>query len=190
MGARADQKAPGWGPFIAEVEQLVAEHRDEVGTVSAVAERLRALMNGGAPDVPVAFRQPQEDRYAMYPLHVAADRSFSIAVAVWGVGQSTPIHDHGAWGVVGVVSGVEHERRYRVGAGGPPAMVEERDLRPGDVVVCCTSDADVHAVSCAGDVDVVAIHVYGTDIGTAVRHSYDPATGERRDFVSPWCAPS
>ncbi|MGE0304370.1 MAG: hypothetical protein AB7Q27_01250 [Acidimicrobiia bacterium] len=173
--------------FIDDVAGAVDAKLDEAETAARVAEGLRRLLASPVV-VPPGFDMPRSDQYAMYPLHVADDGSFSVAVAVWGVGQRTPIHDHLAWGVVGVLSGVEREQRYEARIGSGPVLIEERDLRAGDVVVCCTSDDDVHAVSCGGESNVVAIHVYGTDIGTALRHSYDPDTGTTKSFISKWCS--
>ena len=51
---------------------------------------------------------------------------------------------------------------------------------PGQVTVCCTTDDDVHAVAAVGSEPTVGIHVYGGNIGTISRRSYDPATGEAR----------
>jgi predicted metal-dependent enzyme (double-stranded beta helix superfamily) len=56
----------------------------------------------------------------------------------------------------------------------------------GQVTVCCTTDDDVHQVRCGGDQPVVGIHVYGADIGTLPRRSYDPQTGAVHWFTSRW----
>jgi predicted metal-dependent enzyme (double-stranded beta helix superfamily) len=50
-------------------------------------------------------------------------------------------------------------------------------------------DDDVHAVAAVGNEPTVGIHVYGGNIGTIRRRSYDPATGEARWFVSGWDSP-
>jgi len=42
----------------------------------------------------------------------APDASLSLYAIVWLPGQWTPVHDHGSWGVVGVVEGVLEERSY------------------------------------------------------------------------------
>jgi predicted metal-dependent enzyme (double-stranded beta helix superfamily) len=172
--------------FTGAVRDLLGARPAEAEITRAVAGHLQELLR--APVVlPTAFTEPRHDGYAMYPLHVADDGSFSVAAAVWGVGQTTPIHDHLTWGVVGVVAGVEEERRYEVSPGAAPRLVAQRLVVAGDAVVCCRAGDDVHAVACSGDRDVVAIHVYGTDIGTAVRHVYDPLTGARAPFTSTWC---
>jgi hypothetical protein len=97
------------------------------------------------------------------------------------------------WGVVGIYSGVEREVRYlkpvasTAGAALTPAG--EEPWEPGQVSVCCTTDNDVHAVAAVGNEPTVGIHVYGGNIGTIRRPSYDPATGEARWFVSGWDQP-
>jgi predicted metal-dependent enzyme (double-stranded beta helix superfamily) len=173
--------------FTDSVAAAVSEDRSEAEIAAFVAARLRDLI--AAPvSLPAGFTDPLEDRYAMYPVYVAADGSFSVVAAVWGLGQVTPIHDHLTWGVVGVISGVELERRYESRPGEPPRLVAENQIGAGDVVVCCRDGDDVHAVACGPDSKVVAIHVYGSDIGTAIRHVYDPETGEAKPFTSAWCA--
>jgi predicted metal-dependent enzyme (double-stranded beta helix superfamily) len=99
------------------------------------------------------------------------------------------VHDHGTWGVIGIYSGVEHEVRYQPWPERPPACLGERKIRAGQVIVCCTSDADVHEVSCGSDTPCVGIHVYGADIGKIERHAYDKETGAVRTFVSGWAQP-
>ncbi len=182
--------------FIHDVAELVARAGDEFHLTAAVAGRLRALLNACAREeeelLPASMMRPDPDRYVMYPLHVAADGGFSIASAVWDVGQTTPIHDHGTWGVIGIYRGVEHEVRYlppAVLGEQPPTWIGEGDLAPGEVVVCCTSDRDIHKVSCASPEPVVGIHVYGADIGSIERRAYDESTGAIRMFVSHWARP-
>ena len=94
-----------------------------------------------------------------YLLYVSPDGSWSMASVVWAVGQRTPVHSHETWGVAAIYSGVEHELRY---------------LKP---------------VAAVGEEPTVAIHVYGGNIGTIRRRSYDPVTGESRWFVSGWDSP-
>lgn len=63
------------------------------------------------------FLEPQHYRsdalgYARNLVYDAADASLSLYSIVWLPGQWTPVHDHGSWGVVGVVEGVLEERSY------------------------------------------------------------------------------
>jgi 3-mercaptopropionate dioxygenase len=177
--------------FIDELDGLVDRRLDEHELVDLVADRLRAALTAGI-DLPPSVTKPGEERYVMYPLYVDPDGRFSIASAVWNVGQGTPVHGHETWGVVGIHSGVEHERSFvKPTVPGEPLVQDgEESWGAGQVTVCCTTDDDVHQVECEGDVPCVGIHVYGADIGTLPRRSYQPDTGEVSWFTSTWTAPA
>lgn len=170
--------------FVDGVTDILGRTSDEVEIVDAVAERLRALL-AGPFSLRAPYMAPHPERYVMYPLYIAPDNSFCVASAVWGVGQSTPLHDHQVWGVVGIVSGVEHEERFEPCADGAPlAAIESLDLDPGEVTVCCTTDRDIHRVSCGSPTPCVGIHVYGGNIWEIRRRSYDANTGRVSWFTS------
>ncbi|MBL0917802.1 MAG: cysteine dioxygenase family protein [Hydrogenophaga sp.] len=63
------------------------------------------------------FLQPEHYRsdpagYTRNLIHETPDDGLSLYALVWLPGQWTPVHDHGSWGVVGVVEGVLEERNY------------------------------------------------------------------------------
>lgn len=184
-----ESEVPAIAALARTVEHLLGQGLDEQALTAAVRVELeRALAEGF--DLPAELVAPDPVRYVMYPLHVAADGSFSIASAVWDVGQGTPVHGHETWGVVGIYSGVEVETRYEKPATPDVPLVSEGtdEWTAGQVTVCCTTDDDVHQVSCGGDRPVVGIHVYGADIGTLPRRSYDPETGAVHWFTSRWAS--
>ena len=153
---------PLLGKFIADVAQLVKEEKDEQIVTKKVAKRMEQFLDEKAV-IPEAFKQPNPDKYTLYPLYIAPDNSFSIASAVWDVGH------------------------YEVSTKGEPLKkLMHRELHTGDVAVCCTSDQDVHQVSCASQVPCVGIHVYGGNIGEMKRHVYHPKTSEKRAVVTAW----
>lgn len=90
--------------LIDDVAGIVATGGSEQTITAAVADVLSAALAPGL-EVPAAARRPDPDRYVMHPLHIADDGSFSIAAAVWDVGQGTLVHGHETWGVVGIHSG-------------------------------------------------------------------------------------
>lgn len=175
--------------FVAEVNLILAEEQGEHGITVRVADRLRALLASGMALSPEIVA-PREESYVMRPLHVDPDGHFSIACAVWNVGQKTPVHGHETWGVVGIHSGVEREVAYRKPTEPrvPLTAFPPQDWQPGEVTICCTTDDDVHMVECGSGVPCVGIHVYGADIGSLPRRRYDPATGAVSWFVSEWAA--
>jgi 3-mercaptopropionate dioxygenase len=173
--------------LIDEVETIVAAGGSEEEVTAKVAASLTDWLAEG-PAIDADYRRPDADRYVLYPLHVDPEGRFSIASAVWNVGQSTPVHGHETWGVVGILSGVEHEIAYAKprAAGERLVQVAESDWSPGQVTVCCTTDDDVHWVACGGAEPCVGVHIYGTDIGTWSRRAYDPEDGTVTWFTSEW----
>src|SRR5437867_5239058 len=62
-------------------------------------------------------------------LHMPDDEAYSIIGGVWRPGQSTPIHDHLTWALIGVYEGEEREtlfRRIDDGSNPKKAKLEKR----------------------------------------------------------------
>ncbi|WP_211221075.1 hypothetical protein [Nocardioides insulae] len=180
---------PQLDAFAARVRALIGAGLDERALTRAIQQELTRVLAAGF-ELPGEKTRPDPDRYVMYPLHVEGDGSFSIASAVWNVGQGTPVHGHETWGVVGIYRGVEVETRFEKPAVPDVPLVPEGtdEWTQGQVTVCCTTDDDVHQVRCGGDEPVIGIHVYGADIGTLPRRSYDSETGAVHWFTSEWAA--
>ncbi|MEH7524206.1 hypothetical protein V7149_13130, partial [Bacillus sp. JJ1503] len=104
---------PALKSFIEYIDCLIKAKEDEKSITEKVANRMKEIMSIEGL-IHEAFKKPNPNKYILYPIYVAPDNSFSIASAVWDVGQSTPIHSHGTWGVIGIIQGGEHEIHYDV----------------------------------------------------------------------------
>lgn len=141
--------------------------------------------------VPKDAFAPRKDRFAMNLIHMPKDEMFSIIGGVWYPGQTTPIHDHLTWAIIGVYDGEEREALFRrTDDGSNPKIakiekVSEKINRKGHVTVL--GQRGIHRVDNVSDKPTTSIHIYGRDIGSAERHSYDPVTGEIGRFVSGYC---
>jgi predicted metal-dependent enzyme (double-stranded beta helix superfamily) len=177
---------PELDSFIQDVEQIVQSGGIEEVLISKIKTRMQQLLKSEKV-LPDQYMQPQPTS-ALYPLHVAQDESFSIAVTVFNVGQPSPMHDHGTWGVIGVVKGVEHEIKYARPSreNEPLTVVQDRYIREGEVGICCSSEQDLHQVECASLMPCIGIHVYGANIGKIERHMYNPQTGAKKVGITPW----
>ena len=135
--------------------------------------------------LPAQFAQPHPDRYQQYLLHCDPLERFSVVSFVWGPGQSTPLHDHTVWGMVGVMRGAELCEEYAADAGGHLQPAGTHELARGAIDLVSPRVGDIHRVSNARSDEVsLSIHVYGANIGAVERHIFDPATGAVRQFVS------
>jgi predicted metal-dependent enzyme (double-stranded beta helix superfamily) len=136
--------------------------------------------------LPPAFAVAQPSRYQQYLLHCDPLERFSVVSFVWAAGQSTPIHDHTVWGLIGVLRGAETGTRYALGTGGePPRRLGDQRLERGDIEAVSPTLGDVHRVSNAfSDRVSISVHIYGANIGAVRRHTFDETSGAAREFVS------
>jgi len=113
----------------------------------------------------------------------AADRSLCLFSLVVPPGSMTPVHDHLAWGLIGLYRGGQDEEIYRPSAGGLE-LVRRRPLEPGDFYRLLPPRDDVHRVRTTSDVTSVSLHLLASDTGCILRSTYDELTGEATPFRS------
>ncbi len=118
-----------------------------------------------------------------WPLFRAGDRSLTLFALVVPSGAQTPIHDHLAWGLVGLYRGAQDEEIYAPAADGLE-RVEARPLAPGDFYALLPPRDDIHRVRTTSPETSVSLHLLTNDTGCVWRHAFDEHTGEARPFRS------
>lgn len=176
--------------FVQSLAALLERRPDEPEILAAGTALLAELV---AHDdwLPDAYAQPHPERYQQFLLHADALARFSVVSFVWGPGQTTPIHDHTVWGLIGMLRGAEHAQPYAKNEAGHWAPSGETvTLRPGQVEAVSPRIGDVHRVSNAfSDQTSISIHVYGANIG-AVQRSVYQEDGARKTFISGYSNPT
>jgi predicted metal-dependent enzyme (double-stranded beta helix superfamily) len=169
--------------FVADLSDLL-DQTDEEAVLLREGAALLAHLVAVDDWLPEPQSQPDLVRYQQYLLHRDPTGRFSVVSFVWGPGQATPIHDHTVWGLVGVLRGAELSQGYaRRDCSLAPAG-EVRRLETGQVETVSPTVGDIHRVANAFDDRVsISIHVYGADIGTVRRSTYD-AEGRPKTFIS------
>jgi 3-mercaptopropionate dioxygenase len=113
----------------------------------------------------------------------AGDRSLSLFALVVPPGAQTPVHDHLAWGLVGLYRGTQDEEIYAEDDGGV-TLRERRALATGDFYALLPPRDDVHRVRTTSPETSVSVHLLTNDTGCVWRHAFEPESGERRPFRS------
>ena len=109
-------KTPQLEQFIAEIQAISRSIEDVSERLAAMRPHFSALM--ADPDwLPAEFRQPAEQSgmgggIASWLLYRAGDGGLSFFALVVPPGSSTPVHDHLAWGLVGLYRGEQEEEVY------------------------------------------------------------------------------
>ena len=104
--------SPALEAFIAQAVARSCVRPDPADCVLALAPLMLDLIDHAG-----TFLEPRHYRsdvagYTRNLIYEATDKSLSLYALVWLPGQWTPVHDHGSWGVVGVIQGVLEERSY------------------------------------------------------------------------------
>ena len=81
----------------------------------------------------------------------AGDRSLTLFSLVVPPEAQTPVHDHLAWGLVGLYRGTQDEEIFE---GDPIALRERRALAPGDFYALLPPADDIHRVRTTSARDV------------------------------------
>ena len=180
--------------LIGETERMMSESADPAARVEALKPAFAKLLatENWLPD---QLAQPDEksrmgDGIGQYALYRAEDGSLCLFSLVVPPGASTPVHDHLAWGLVGVYRGEQDETVYRrLDDGSNPAeakleVAKRQDLRPGDLYALLPPTDDIHYVKTISEAASISIHLLANDTACVWRHRYDPASGAVTPFRS------
>jgi predicted metal-dependent enzyme (double-stranded beta helix superfamily) len=130
------------------------------------------------------------DGIGQYALYRAEDGSLCLFSLVIPPGSETPIHDHLAWGLIGVYRGVQDETVYRrLDDGRDEAhadleVARQQTVGHGQFYTLLPPLDDIHYVKTVSDVPSVSIHLLANDTACVTRHRFDASTGVVTPFRS------
>ncbi len=172
--------------FIGECRRVADSVDDAADIVGAIAPLMMRLVHGDRSFLRAEHFRSNPDHYTRNAIHIADDEGLSLYALVWLPGQWTPIHDHGSWGVVGVVQGILEERSYMAVDGeirGDAGIRLKRGgvilLDHGSVTTFVPNPDHIHMTGVSPDRErVVSLHLYGRNMNSF--HVYDVAAGTRK----------
>jgi predicted metal-dependent enzyme (double-stranded beta helix superfamily) len=173
--------------FVAAVRAAIGDARSPAAACAAIRPRFAELL-ADASWLPARYQEsaPESgmgDGIGQWLLFRAGDRSLTLFALVVPPGARTPVHDHLAWGVVGLYRGTQDEEIYGE-ADGTLELRERRALRAGDFYELIPPRDDIHRVQTTSPETSVSVHLLTNDTGCVWRHAYEPDSGERSPFRS------
>ncbi len=183
------------------IRALIEETRRLTAAVPSHAERVEALKPAFshllATDgwLPETFAAPDRASgmgggIGQYALYRAEDGSLCLFSLVVPAGASTPVHDHLAWGLVGVYRGTQQDTTYeRLDDGRDPGraalrVASQAVVSRGDFYALLPPEGDIHYVYTVSEVPSVSIHLLANDTACVWRHRFDPDAGTVTPFRS------
>jgi 3-mercaptopropionate dioxygenase len=178
---------PAVRAFIAEVRAAIGGADSPEAACAAIQPGFAALLED-AGWLPAAYQEPDPESgmgggIGQWLLFRAADRSLTLFALVVPPGARTPVHDHLAWGLVGLYRGAQDEEIYAERDEGL-ALMERRALEPGDFYALLPPRDDIHRVHTTSLETSVSIHLLTNDTGCVWRHTFDVESGARSPFRS------
>ena len=185
-------------PFVHELVAAVREQIDRSATAADACERIRPVFEQALTHrdwLPGEFKRDVPDSgmgggIGQWLLFRSADRSLCLFSLVVPPGSMTPIHDHLAWGLIGVYRGVQDETVYRRtddGLDESKANLEiarQQTVKPGEFYTLLPPLDDIHYVKTVSDAPSVSIHLLANDTACVTRHRFDAASGIVTPFRS------
>lgn len=113
-------------------------------------------------------------------IYRSPEKLFSVRAFIWEPNVTYPIHDHGAWGIVGAHINQIRERKFaRIDNGLDPEHAEIKEiadatLSPGGITHVLPLNDGIHQMQALNNQTSVTIHVYGAPIRKGFIHYYNP----------------
>jgi predicted metal-dependent enzyme (double-stranded beta helix superfamily) len=173
--------------FVASVRETIERARSPQEACAAIRPRFAKLLTD--PDwLPDEYRESAPESgmgggIGQWLLFRAGDRSLTLFALVVPPGSATPIHDHLAWGLVGLYRGTQDEEIYAE-HGGHAEPTGRRTLTTGDFYALLPPREDIHRVRTTSAEASVSIHLLTNDTGCVWRHAYDEHSGSPTPFRS------
>lgn len=175
--------APRLRAFIEDVRAIQRDQRDPRAVTAAIRPLFAELL-ADKRWLPGQYQEPavgsgMGSGIGQWLLYRAGDGSLALSALVVPPGAATPVHDHLAWGLVGLYRGEQDEEVFTrdddasVEGTARLRVAERRSLTPGDFYELFP-ETDIHRVRTTSDVTSVSLHLLGIDNGCIWRHRFYP----------------
>jgi predicted metal-dependent enzyme (double-stranded beta helix superfamily) len=140
--------------------------------------------------LPEPCRRPIPGKAASYALLRSRDPEYVLFSMVLPAGESTKVHNHLAWGLIGLWQGQQFEVQYRrIDDGSRPdyaelAETQRQTLERSDVTRLLPPVDDIHIITTLSDVPSISIHLLGNDLGRISRQLFYPEERRAETFIS------
>jgi 3-mercaptopropionate dioxygenase len=180
----------GLSAFTEDLDRLVEEDLQDDAELVRRAKPLLEQLLADMSWLDERYHQPRGTGSVQYLLHQHPQDAYTITATVFAEGYHTTVHDHTAWGLIGVWRGEEREERFaRLDDRSDPGRAELNWVgtvlnRPGSVTWLIPPDQEIHRITNLSPFPSLSIHVYGADLNGKPRHQYVLDTGDIKEFTT------
>jgi predicted metal-dependent enzyme (double-stranded beta helix superfamily) len=175
---------PAIRALIEETERLMRDIADDRARVDRLRPAFARLLaaEGWLPDEysQPDFKSRMGGGIGQYALYRAEDGSLCLFALVIPSGARTPVHDHLAWGLIGLYRGQQKETIYRRADDGSEEgravldVARTQTVDRGEFYTLLPPLDDIHYVETVSDAPSISIHLLANDTACVWRHRFDP----------------
>lgn len=175
--------------FLTNLEDILDRINEDCWRLEAIRPLVRKLLTSSDwLQIPTLEPNP-ETGWEVLTLYDEPFFPLTVQLVAWKPGMTSPIHNHGCWGLVALLSGEEKNTFWqRSGDKGDRSAPRSPDrisphsdrlLTPGDIL-CLMPDA-IHHVEAMGDEPSISFNLYG-ETNYNQRFEFDPVKGTAKNF--------
>lgn len=169
--------------FLTDMEDILLDIPDDRDRLKAIMPLVRNLLTSSYW-LQMEYEQPSpKTGWSVKMLYREPEYPLTVQMVAWQPGGMSPIHNHGAWGIVAIVSGTEKNRFWKRS---PTAehpdrleLIGEQILEPGEIIGLMP-DA-IHSVESIGDEPTISFNIYG-QTNYQQRYQFDPKNHTAKKF--------
>ncbi|MEM7595763.1 MAG: cupin [Cyanobacteria bacterium P01_A01_bin.83] len=149
--------------FLTDLEDVLLNIPDDRDRLQAIMPLVRHLLTSSYW-LQMEYDQPSpKTGWSVKTLYREPDYPLTVQMVAWKPGTSSPIHNHGTWGIVALIDGTEKNRFWKRS---PDAefpdkleLVGEQILQPGEIIGLMPGA--IHSVESVGDEPTISFNLYG-----------------------------
>ena len=169
--------------FLTDLDDILLSIPQNSDRLQAIMPLVRNLLTSSYW-LQMEYDQPSpKTGWSVKTLYREPDYPLTVQMVAWKPGTSSPIHNHGAWGLVALIDGTEKNRFWKRS---PTAefpdkleLVGEQILQPGEIIGF--TPGAIHSVESIGDEPTISFNIYGkTDYPQ--RYQFDTVKHTAKNF--------
>jgi predicted metal-dependent enzyme (double-stranded beta helix superfamily) len=169
--------------FLTDLEDILDRVSDDRLRLKAIRPLVRKLLISSSwLQIPTLDPNP-ETGWEVLTLYDEPFFPLTVQLVAWTPGMTSPIHNHGCWGLVALLSGEEKNTFWKRSPTSEFSNciepVGDRLLTPGDIL-CLMPDA-IHHVEAISDEPTISLNLYG-ETNYNQRFEFDPKSNTAKNF--------
>ena len=169
--------------FLTDLEDILERVKDDRERLNLICPLVRRLLNS-SEWLQMNYLLPDpETGWSVLMLYDEPDFPITVQTVVWAPGSISPIHNHGCWGIVALLSGQEKNTFWQRSPSSEFSdriePVSDRLLNSGDII--CLMPDTIHHLEAIGNEPTISFNLYG-ETNYNQRFEFDPIYSTAKNF--------